>query len=330
MLNNKSNDDIKVSVYCLTYNHEKYIKRCLDGFVMQKTDFKFEVFVHDDASTDNTAKIVKEYGEKYPDIIKPIYQRENQYSKGIEITSAYIFPHLSGKYIALCEGDDYWIDEKKLQKQYDFMENNVEYSACIHRAKYHVMDKQKKDWVVPSINKSRDISLEEIIMKDGGFFATNSLFRRREIVFSQPDCFNAKGFGDYQAGIYAAICGKVFCMEDVMSVYNVGTSGSWTERVWNNPQKRIEHLYDKIRMLKSVDVYYNQKYHDIISQKVIECEYDIIIAENNTDKLKLKPYCDIHKRKKYLIVKSRFLLGVKKLFPWIIIIKQRLKRKDNG
>lgn len=91
------NDKIMVSVYCLTYNHEKYIRDTLNGFISQVTNFKYEVFVHDDASTDKTASIIKEYANKYPNIIKPIFQTENQYSKGIRIFRTYIYPKMSGK-----------------------------------------------------------------------------------------------------------------------------------------------------------------------------------------------------------------------------------------
>ena len=126
------NKTTKVSISCLAYNHEPYISKCLDGFIMQKTDFPFEVLIHDDASTDRTADIIREYEAKYPDIIKPIYQTENKYSKGIGITKTYQFPRAKGKYIAMCEGDDYWTDPLKLQKQVDFLEKNEEYSACFH------------------------------------------------------------------------------------------------------------------------------------------------------------------------------------------------------
>jgi glycosyltransferase involved in cell wall biosynthesis len=105
-------DEIMVSVSCCAYNHEKYIRKCLDGFVRQKTNFKFEVIVHDDASTDNTAEIIREYEKLYPNIIKPIYQKENQYSQGISIKKQYMLPKLQGKYIATCEGDDWWIDDE--------------------------------------------------------------------------------------------------------------------------------------------------------------------------------------------------------------------------
>ena len=106
-----------LSICCVTYNHKKYIRQCLDSFLMQKTNFKFEIIIHDDASTDGTADIIKEYYEKYPDIIKPIFQTENQFSQGKSISKTFIYPRIKGKYVALCEGDDYWTDPYKLQKQ---------------------------------------------------------------------------------------------------------------------------------------------------------------------------------------------------------------------
>lgn len=123
-----SNQEIMVTVQCLTYNHAAYIRQCLDGFLMQKTTFKFEVLVHDDASTDGTTEILKEYVSKYPDIIKPIVETENQYGKiGFSGIFALMNQRSKGKYIAFCEGDDYWIDPLKLQKQVDFLESHPDY-----------------------------------------------------------------------------------------------------------------------------------------------------------------------------------------------------------
>ena len=132
---------IVVSIQCLAYNHAPYIRQCLDGIVMQKTKFRFEVIVHDDASTDGTQDIIREYEKKYPDIIKPIYQKENQYSKGIPgyITNL-IAQQCKGKYIAVCEGDDYWIDPLKLQKQVDILEKNDSVSL-VYTAFKNVDDK---------------------------------------------------------------------------------------------------------------------------------------------------------------------------------------------
>ncbi|MDR6761454.1 glycosyltransferase involved in cell wall biosynthesis [Flavobacterium sp. 2755] len=117
-----------VSILCDTFNHEKFITETLKGFLSQKTTFPFEIIVHDDASTDNTASIVTEFAKKYPLIIKTVLQKENQYSQKINFWSDITFPMAQGKYIALCEGDDYWIDELKLQKQVDFLESNLDYA----------------------------------------------------------------------------------------------------------------------------------------------------------------------------------------------------------
>ena len=119
-----------VSIVTLAYNHGKYIRQCLDGFVMQVTDFPFEVIIHDDASTDDTAEIIREYERKYPNIIKPIYQTENQYSKGVAIGTTFLYPKVQGRYIAECEGDDWWTDPNKLQKQVDYMESHPKCSMC--------------------------------------------------------------------------------------------------------------------------------------------------------------------------------------------------------
>lgn len=128
----------KVVIRCITYNHGKYLRDCLDGFVMQKTDFPFIAVVHEDASTDNTAEILKEYAEKFPDIIFPIFEKENQYSKrngSIAKIMTEAIKVSEAKYVAICEGDDYWTDSNKLQKQIDFLDNHQEYSMCFHSVK---------------------------------------------------------------------------------------------------------------------------------------------------------------------------------------------------
>ena len=129
--NNQNISKPLVSIDCITYNHEGFISDALEGFLMQKTDFKFEIIIHDDASTDQTANIIRKYEKKYPEIIQPIYQKENQYSQGVEISMQFQFPRARGKYIAICEGDDYWTDPYKLQKQVDFLEAHPDY-GLIH------------------------------------------------------------------------------------------------------------------------------------------------------------------------------------------------------
>ena len=137
-----------VSVLCTTYNHEKFIRDALNGILNQKTNFKYEVIVHDDASTDNTVNILHSYEREYVDCVKLILQTENQFQKGRNIALEYMFPLVRGKYIAFCEGDDYWVDEYKLQKQIDFLEANPEYPMCMHNAyrlNYETGEQKKLD-----------------------------------------------------------------------------------------------------------------------------------------------------------------------------------------
>lgn len=135
MEKNMPSGDPLVSIRCLVYNHEPYLRQCLDGFVMQQTTFPFEVIVHDDASTDGSAAIIREYAEKYPDIIKPIYETENQYRKqdGSLTRAIDEAMHPSSIYVASCEGDDYWTDPNKLQMQVDIMEAD-ESIGLVHTA----------------------------------------------------------------------------------------------------------------------------------------------------------------------------------------------------
>ena len=130
--------ELIVTIRCLVYNHEPFLRQCLDGFVMQQTNFRFEAIVHDDASTDGSAAIIREYAAKYPDIIKPIYETENQYSKRDGSLRRIMNAHTHGKYVAMCEGDDYWTDPLKLQKQVDFLESHPDFSLCTHR--FHILE----------------------------------------------------------------------------------------------------------------------------------------------------------------------------------------------
>ena len=130
-----------VSICCITYNHRDFIRDALDGFLSQRTDFPYEILINDDASTDGTADIIREYEQKYPEKIRALLQTENQYSKGITNPSgAFNFPRVRGRYVAMCEGDDYWTDPEKLQKQVDYMEAHPDCSLCFHSARIITVD----------------------------------------------------------------------------------------------------------------------------------------------------------------------------------------------
>jgi glycosyltransferase involved in cell wall biosynthesis len=124
-----------VSICCITYNQVEYVRECIEGFLLQKTTFPIEILINDDASSDGTVDVIKEYEGRYPGVIKPIYQSENQYSKGRKPTIEFNLPRAKGKYVALCEGDDFWIDPLKLHKQVEILERRPEISICFHPVK---------------------------------------------------------------------------------------------------------------------------------------------------------------------------------------------------
>lgn len=315
-------DSIKVSIFCLAYNHEKYLKRCLDGFIMQKTTFPFEVLVHDDASTDGTAEIIKEYAEKYPEIIKPTFQTENQYSKGVKIIRAFLLEQARGEYFAWCEGDDFWTDSNKLQKQISFLDSNPEYSSCYHKVVCNsLVDKAIRE--IPAISESRDFSVDEIIKK-GAIFQLSSAVIRSKVYRELPDCFFAKGFGDVQLYIYSAMAGKCYVMSDPMSVYNHGVEGSYTMRNrQSSKEKRIKHEKEYMAMLQRVNEYYNYKYNDVFSYAIDRLQFNIYILSKNRIKALKKKYRGFYKD--YIIQKT--VLFVRDKLSFLIKIRN-LIRKD--
>ena len=217
-------NDIVVSISCITYNHAPYIRQCLDGFMMQKTDFAFEVLIHDDASTDGTAEIIKEYEAKYPNIIKPIYEEENQWIKGRRGSVVFNFPRAKGKYIALCEGDDYWTDPLKLQKQVDFLESNDNYSICGHR--FLAYDETAKRYYDYDTGINGTYQLTDLINK-GRFCSTLSILFKRSALDIKSYC-NCRCHLDIVLAYLLLEKGMGYCIPEVMAVYRVHNGGVWS------------------------------------------------------------------------------------------------------
>lgn len=285
-------DQISVSVFCVAYNHKKYIREALKGILMQRTNFKFEVLVHDDASTDGTAEVIREYAAKYPEIIKPIYQTENQHSKGVRVSIDILRPRAEGKYFAFCEGDDRWTDPYKLQKQFDFMEQQPEYSLCLHRTVKHWCTPGGEDSIGPEQTVDRDYSMSEIMSRKL-FFAWTSVLIRGDLFRNMPACFDTKTCGDIPCYIYASIVGKVHCLQNVMAVYNYRHEGSFTNNFFKDHQKKIAHNRDIIDMLRRVDEYYRYQYTDELAQAIRYHEYHLYKHTGEVDKICSEDYEDI-------------------------------------
>lgn len=232
MITENNLEPIMVSIICLTYNQSKYIRDCLEGFVRQKTNFRFEAIVHDDASMDETPSVIRDYAQKFPDIIKPIIEEENQYSKHDGSLQRIINNELRGKYVALCEGDDYWIDPLKLQKQVDFLENNPEYGMCytdfdikneVTGIYEHSLFKNEKSRYPSNYN------LGEWIIK-AGYVAPMTWVLKRELWLNLPIIGSPDGtyvrFASYLHDTH------VYCLPDVTAVYRIlGESASHTSNL---------------------------------------------------------------------------------------------------
>lgn len=231
-----NDDKILVSIRCLVYNHEPYLRQCLDGFVMQKTNFRFEAVVHDDASTDGSAAIIREYAEKYPDIIKPIYETENQYSKHDGSLSRIMKEACCGKYIAMCEGDDYWIDPLKLQKQVDFMESHPDYSMCFHRARIENEINKFDVFIHCTTIEDMDYTGDELFKT--WTVPTASMMLRHEVFNYKNMADKRILYGDIILILRCAEYGKVRGMSSEMSVYRIQQNGATNNSTLN--KYRIE------------------------------------------------------------------------------------------
>lgn len=273
-MKNTTKEDILVTISCATYNHEAFISEAIESFLKQKTNFKYEILIHDDASTDKTPLILREYEKKYPDLVRVIYQQENQYSKGKMILNI-LDKEARGKYIAICEGDDYWIDENKLQKQIDYLENNSKCGLCFHTVAILDNKLNKKVREIKPYKKSQVSPTKDIILGGGGFIGTNSIIYRKEVMLDPPKFYLDSPVGDYPLQIINSMKEYAYFIEDTMSVYRVNTGISWTDK--NKSYIKEKELNLKlIEMLDKFNEYSNFKYKQEVFKKIEQWCYVII------------------------------------------------------
>lgn len=270
-----------VSIRCMTFNHKNYIARAIDSFLEQITNFPFEIIIHDDCSTDGTTEIVKEYEKLFPNIIRAFYEDENQYSKqgAWVIVIKQIAEKCKGKYIASCEGDDYWISQNKLQKQFDALKDHPNISVCTCKT---LIDSSKceasysEKYIPPKsfdIKESRvitDVEMAELIFgkvvypfHTSGYFYTKAFF-----VCDKFDELRNLTQGD-EVNLRKAIAfGGVYYIDEVLSCYRWMTKDGWTKRYFEMSMDERYELAKKQTLANSVfDELTSNKYHELIVQK---------------------------------------------------------------
>ncbi len=291
-------EPIMVSVSCLVYNHEKYLRNCLDGVLAQKTNFRFEVLIHDDASTDGSAAIIREYEEKYPDIIRPIYQTQNQHSQRINIHFAHQYPRARGKYFCLCEGDDFWCDENKLQKQFDIMEAHPECSICVHRVRGVDESGTPNGKMFPPAEMALGVldgreMIDNILSGKSYPFQTSSYFYKSEPYVSLtevPEFMRIAASGDVVRLLYLGHLGDVYFMDETMSCYRMNSVGSWSSRVRRDLSYRVAHMRNFIEVLDKFDAFTEQRYHDAVSADILRREFSILKTNFDVKTMRSAPY----------------------------------------
>lgn len=247
-----------VSICCITYNHEPYIEDALKGFLIQETDFPFEILIHDDASTDRTADIIRKYEAKYPRLIKPIYQVENQYSQGVKISAKFNYPRAKGEYIAICEGDDYWIDKHKIQKQYDLIAE-ADIDICFTNA-YMQYPSGERQACFSDRPKHHRYTLSEIVRAGGGGIPTASIMTTKKLLNTLPEWFSYAPVGDYFIQILGSQRSGAIYLDDKTCVYRVQALGSWSANRSKVSEAQIE---------KEANAYisiFSQMHGDVLSQ----------------------------------------------------------------
>lgn len=319
-------NEIKVSILCTAYNQEKYIEDALKSFVSQKTSFQYEVLINDDASTDRTPMIIKEYENRYPDIIHAIYQKENQYHKVNSINSQILFPLSKGKYIALCEGDDYWTSNNKLQRQFEMMEEHPEIDMCAHRAiRVSANSKSLINYMAPA-EQDTILSVDQVISGGGDYVATNSLFYRRELEANSYR-FTKMLSLDYIRQIHGALRGGMLYLNECMSAYRWASNGSWTNYMDLNPTASIKAKKAQIATLELLNVETNYLYDNVIKDRIISLEFGILVNERKIVQIMRDPYKE---RYDSLSNKEKIKVQVKCRIPFIEkIIKYKVAIRKN-
>lgn len=258
-----------VSVCCITFNHSEFIRACLDGFLSQETNFQFEIIINDDCSTDGTKEIILEYASKHPGIIVPVFHRENKYSQGIRgMFINYVFPKARGKYIAMCEGDDYWTDPLKLQKQFDFLENNPSYGMIAGGFIARDIQQGTDEIVIEKYSDTKnaiplpgfDITFER--MKHHWLTKTLTVFFKKELL--NLEILNKYQYlRDVHISYHLLKAGKGYYLKEVLGVYHIHSGGIYSGiqevakrldkyKLYDELYQKSPDDYTRFRLLKSI------------------------------------------------------------------------------
>lgn len=283
--------NIKVSVIVICYNHRNYIRQCIESILAQKTDFKFEIIVHDDASDDGSLHIINQLKRKFDDNIYIYKEHSPVYLKhGAEILYEKLIKNAKGKYLAFCEGDDYWCDKSKLQRQYDKMEQYGECGICVHPVKLYDCMNKKNIGVIPNNRKFQGTNIiknTDIVYKwirEGAFFAANAFFVRKSCLQDvAPEFVRRTCMLDFTMFLEVLATADVLFLPEPMAykrVYNINSMSLQNQS--KDKKKKLKNLKDISVILQLYDEYSKYHYHREIENVVLFEKIKANLIENNS------------------------------------------------
>lgn len=257
-----------LSIYCIVYNMAEYLEECFEHILTQNTTYSYEAVIFDDASTDGSSEIVREYCMRYPGVFRAYIAKRNIYGLPNK-TDIYSFLYrecLHGKYIAMCEGDDYWCDDNKIQSQIDFLEENPDFSLVMHNAE--IIDYVKNERRPMRAEPSHEILGEELIEQKAGIWPTASMLGRREAFLCENFFFDT-GIGDWTIQLKALSIGRIYYMERIMSAYRFMRPGSWSRDTLLQTEKRTLHSIVMIDFLDRYNGFTGKKFDCAIQERKV-------------------------------------------------------------
>lgn len=275
-------NDVILSVCTVTYNQANYIAKTIDSFLMQKTNFKFQVIIGDDCSTDGTTEIIKEYAEKYPEIIKPIFREKNI---GAGNNSLDVYNHANTKYIAICDGDDYWTDENKLQIQVDYLENHPELVGCFHKSvRKNIVNPEVKDIYFPQtvLKNVKEVYTNKDIQKKYFIETCSVMYRfdkyKEDFLSTYPQKIVN---GDTYMLNYFSLHGNIGYIDRLMSVKTMNDLGIWNSQKQSTDEKNMKYAEEIVRL----PIVLNNLYKRFNKKCLISIEYPFNLIINTAIKL---------------------------------------------
>ncbi|MEG1525559.1 MAG: glycosyltransferase [Clostridia bacterium] len=301
-----------VSVVCDTFNQRDYIGQTIQGFLLQKTSFPVELIIHDDASTDGTADVIRRYAAEHPDLIRAVLRVDNMFSQDPKILEHYVFPLCRGKYTAICEGDDFWTDEHKLQMQVDYMEAHPDCTLCFHAAELVNADGKHLGWQRPYETDTL-VPTADIIRGMGGFCPTASLMVPTILAQNRAAYCDLTTVDDAPLQIFFASRGTTYYMAQPMASYRVNAAGSWSlaQRKLGKA-KRIALQESLIAMHEAFDADTHGEWHGAVLDALAVDRFEILWLNDDLSGMKQPTYRTLYQK---LPFKSRMRLHVQTWFP---------------